>query len=304
MTVLAQLHQEVRDIEQVVDIATFLDRPINDHTITTYYTTNQPWYRVFHSHEGSVHLALNPDGVFDPAGYMGQARIVEQHLSALGAQRVLELACGQGFNMRALARRNPAVQVVGIDLTPTHVRAAQAAVRPYRRAQVQCGDFHHLPYAAACFDVVYVVEGLCHTHDLDHTLREVGRVMRPGGRFVVFDGFRRSGFDALDPEVQRAARLAEKSMVVGNVRVLDEWLTQARRAGFDVLDVRDLSTAILPTARRLARMHTLHFRLVPLSRWVYAQAPALVINAIPCRLLPLTLQAGAHSYHQIVLERR
>lgn len=217
---------------------------------------------------------------------------------------MLELASGQGFNTRYLAQRNPNVQFIGLDLTFNHVRTAQAACRACPNANFHLGDFQRLPYPCEQFDMAFVVESFCHANDMRQAFTEVFRILRPGSRFIVFDGFRRSGFDKLHPDLQRGAQLVEKTMAVGSGWVLDEWLALAQVTGFEVTQVRDLSKAIMPNIERLSRLSMIQFTYPQFSQWVYKYMPTLVVNAIPGRLIPITLDAGVHSYQEVVLTRK
>lgn len=100
---------------------------------------------------------------------------------------VLDLGCGEGYFARQLKQRG-ARHLRGIDISPEMVRAAQQ-----REAGEQlgieysagdAGDLHHL--ADQSFDLIVAVF-LFNYLTLDatrHTMREVFRLLRPGGRFV------------------------------------------------------------------------------------------------------------------------
>jgi ubiquinone/menaquinone biosynthesis C-methylase UbiE len=103
-------------------------------------------------------------------------------------QRVLDLGAGPGFFALALADMvGPAGSVDGVDINARFV--ADANGRAQGRANVrfhQVGD-HRLPFADDQFDRVICKNVLEYVPDLDATLTECRRVLKPGGRIHVID---------------------------------------------------------------------------------------------------------------------
>lgn len=272
--------------------------------IVDYYTSSGFGYKWFHSQDGSIHMALNYNGKFSEEGYRGQARIVQEKISQLQAQTVLELASGRGYNTFLLAKDNPDIRFVGIDLTPTHVAHSVDRAGGFPNARFQVGDFQQLEFPDNSFDLIFVVESLCHAPEMVRALSEAFRVIRPGGRFIVIDGFRTNQFDSLDGRLQLAATLVERSMAVNHPMRIDTWLQLTRDVGFEVLDVYDLSNAIMPNLLRLQRLARGFFKYQPLSRLIQQLMPArLVRNAIAGLLMPLTVEARAQGYWSITLAK-
>lgn len=106
--------------------------------------------------------------------------LAARHLA--GATRVLDLGCGEGQVARLAAERG-ARQVVGVDASAAQIREAhrRGGGPAYVRAAAVA-----LPLASGMFDAVVSCLVLEHVADLDGALDEVSRVLRPGGRFVVF----------------------------------------------------------------------------------------------------------------------
>lgn len=80
--------------------------------------------------------------------------------------------------------------VVGVDFAPEMIRIAQerASLRPHSRAvQFVCGDAEQLPFRENSFDAVTIGFGIRNVVAVDQTLREVYRVLHPGGRLVVLE---------------------------------------------------------------------------------------------------------------------
>lgn len=103
-------------------------------------------------------------------------------------EHVLDLACGTGD--LAYQARAGGAHVVGLDLT--HPMLLAARERHSRLCLVQ-GDMMHLPFAAARFDVVTAGYALRNLPDLDGGMREIARVLKPGGRLLSLDFERPSG---------------------------------------------------------------------------------------------------------------
>jgi tRNA G46 methylase TrmB len=91
-----------------------------------YYIQSEPGYKRVHSQQGCMHVALNPDGQFDPDSYLAQVREVATHMRAIGARKVLELGSGMGFNTLALAPQFQGVQFTGLDLMDHHIQKSRA----------------------------------------------------------------------------------------------------------------------------------------------------------------------------------
>ncbi len=118
-------------------------------------------------------------------------RIAAQALALLDlapGERVLELGCGTGVFLPALAAAvGPNGQVVGIDHNQGFLEEARQRVETAGASTLvtlEAADAERLPYPAASFDAVHVERVLMHLEDPDAALREVCRVLKPGGRFV------------------------------------------------------------------------------------------------------------------------
>ncbi len=113
-------------------------------------------------------------------------------LAALGLTEanVLDLGTGPGTLVRELARNLPGLQVYGIDLSEDMIGLARGHARREHleeRVQFASGDVAHLPYPDQSFDVVVSTISMHHWSELVQPLRELYRVLRPGGRVWIYD---------------------------------------------------------------------------------------------------------------------
>jgi len=93
---------------------------------------------------------------------------------------LLDLGCGDGLIGHALFGTGQSVDV-GLDPWPEQLsQAAHSGV--YRHLDL--ADGHHLPYASGSFATVFSNSVLEHIADVESVVREVGRVLAPGGHFV------------------------------------------------------------------------------------------------------------------------
>jgi SAM-dependent methyltransferase len=111
------------------------------------------------------------------------------------ARSVLDLACGTGIYARPLARRLPGGGVIGLDLSLPMLRHAHRRARAEGLSNLWLvrGDARELPFEDARFDVVNCCGALHLFPDLDAVLREIARVLAPGGRFTTAAFRRREG---------------------------------------------------------------------------------------------------------------
>ncbi|MFE6836735.1 class I SAM-dependent methyltransferase [Streptomyces sp. NPDC057705] len=123
--------------------------------------------------------------------------------------RVLDAGCGTGRALTALrAAVGEAGTVLGADLTPQMLAAAQRAGRG-AEGTLLLADVARLPLGDGVLDAVFAAGLIAHLPDPGANLRELARVVRPGGRLALFHPIGRAALAArhgrdLTPEDMRA----------------------------------------------------------------------------------------------------
>ncbi len=166
--------------------------------------------------------------------------------------RVLDVGSGLGGPARRLARTR-GCRVVGVDLSPELVAAARALTE--RVGLADRVTFHvasalDLPFDSRSFDAAFTIHVAMNVEDKERFYCEIGRVLKPGTWFALYDLFRMTG----EPDYPVPwADGPEQSFLV-RVDELDRLLT---RLGFEVVTIRNrtrhAAAAMAESARRAER---------------------------------------------------
>ncbi|WP_030860514.1 class I SAM-dependent methyltransferase [Streptomyces sp. NRRL F-2747] len=151
--------------------------------------------------------AADWDRKFPSDGPAFEAAVAEFGLRP--GDRVLDAGCGTGRALTALrAAVGPAGTVLGADLTPQMLAAARRAGRD-AEGVLLLADVARLPLRDGVLDAVFAAGLVAHLPDPEANLRELARVVRPGGRLALFHPIGRAALAArqgreLTPEDMRA----------------------------------------------------------------------------------------------------
>ncbi|MGH7399022.1 MAG: class I SAM-dependent methyltransferase [Candidatus Rokuibacteriota bacterium] len=174
-----------------------------------------------------------------------------------GAARVLDIATGGGHTALAFSRFTSSV--VAVDLTLPMLRAAREflAAQGTGNIRILAADVEALPFGAGSFGTVTCRLAAHHFPALLPALREVTRVLRAGGSFLVQDIL---GHD--DEEASAFIREVERRRDPSHVRAFRqiEWTAFLRAAGLTVMD-----EAVMSRRRDWADW-TSRMRMTPASR--------------------------------------
>jgi ubiquinone/menaquinone biosynthesis C-methylase UbiE/DNA-binding transcriptional ArsR family regulator len=131
--------------------------------------------------------------------------------------RVLDLGCGTGRLSEAFAPF--AQQVIAVDASAAMVEAAQLRLAAQQNTQVRRAQLHDLPLPAASIDLALIVLVLHYVSSPADALREVARVLAPGGKVLLVD---------LQPHAHDEYRTAMGQLWLGFPRAqLTSWLEAA-----------------------------------------------------------------------------
>lgn len=163
-----------------------------------------------------------------------EQRLILDMIGEIRGARVLDAGCGDGALICALASRG--AEATGVDPDPAMLAAARSrAAKEGVRIAFLDGRVERLPFPDASFDVVLAVTVLCFTPDAAGAVRELARVLRPGGRLALGELGRWSLWAAL-----RRLRgwLGAKTWKAARFRTASELRALVELAGLSVKTVR------------------------------------------------------------------
>ncbi|WP_424216953.1 SAM-dependent methyltransferase (plasmid) [Streptomyces sp. BI20] len=156
--------------------------------------------------------------------------------------RLLDVGCGRGQAALRLAAATGA-RAEGVSVSPFQIAVAgRSAVESglADRVAFRVADVAALPYPDGVFDVALLMESACHFPDKPAALREIRRVLRPGGRLVLED--------VLTAPWAGAERWAEVNALIPVSFVTSgTWVELLEAQGFTSITVHDLKPHVRPT---------------------------------------------------------
>jgi len=111
--------------------------------------------------------------------------VLLEKLSHISFQSALDLGCGTGEMLKLILQEDAGKELYGIDLSEKMLQVAKSKLP--EQVKLLLGDSETLPFSDNTFDVVYCNDSFHHYPAPMNVLREVQRVLKPGGTFLMGD---------------------------------------------------------------------------------------------------------------------
>lgn len=215
---------------------------------------------------GTRHFGYYAEGTLWLFPLSGAMRAMEgQMFSILNlptGSRVLDAGCGVAHVAIYMAKNG--LKVEAIDIVDRHVARGRTNVQAQKLEKsitVSKMSYQDLSFGNASFDGLYTMETLSHATDFHQAVKELHRVLKPGGSLVLFE------YEHADPKTGPAkeaiARVNEySSMTAFQNLTIGSIEKELSTVGFDDIEVRDFSENVAPMMRFFALVALVPYMLI------------------------------------------
>jgi cyclopropane fatty-acyl-phospholipid synthase-like methyltransferase len=232
-----------------------------------------------------------------------QNRLLAETVRVHEGDRVLDAGCGVGGSAIYLARQL-GCRALGITLSPRQAASAYRNARARRvddRTDFAVMDYTNTGLPDGAFDVVWALESVCYAADKASFVREAFRLLRPGGRLILADGFATRDRYAGDEQVVMDSWLNNWAVkALATPRAFDGYL---RAAGFRSVTYDDVTRNIMPSSR-LLYFHSLYALVVgKVAERLGLRTRVQTGNIIACRWQYPAFREGLACYGMFYAEK-
>ena len=174
---------------------------------------------------------------------------------------ILNVACGYGAETLGIYRRFKPLKIFAIDITKAHIDAANIMVKQYPyNISFQVKNACRTGFPKSYFSHVIGIEGPAHFNTREMFIKEVQRVLKPGGYLILTDIIAQKNIYRLSPIKLQLARLCSKRWHMPYVNWIDEdgYRRLLEKADFIVEKIKIIGDKVYPGFSR----NNLRFRSI------------------------------------------
>lgn len=222
---------------------------LRQRQVLDYYTESlndfADWSQAQHMHFGYMAHLSQAGGLEDMLVEMTQQVLTRLSLDQTRKQNMIDLGCGLGASCRLAAEQFTQTQFHGVSLVPAQIDYAKQVDSSVKYF---CADYTDLPFENNYFDGAYAIESSCYAKGLDKYdfLTEAYRVLKPGARLIVADGFLKHTAK-LGPLLSYSHQRLCDSWAFETLADIDVFTQRMQQIGFRHIQIEDISWKVAPS---------------------------------------------------------
>jgi cyclopropane fatty-acyl-phospholipid synthase-like methyltransferase len=217
---------------------------------------------------GSQHFGFYPNKKADITEKEAQVfynELVAKSLDIQKGQKILDAGCGQGVVSSYLAEKYD-IKIWGITIVPAEVKKAKnlaSKMNIQNRVNYEVMDYSKTNFSANFFDSIYTNETLSHSPDVVKTLKEFMRILKPGGKLVLFE-YTLSPDEKFDRKEKEMVNIVSEGSGMMGLKSFrhDKFTGVLKNTGFIDTNEQNITENTKPSLHRLYKFSELPYKLI------------------------------------------
>jgi tocopherol O-methyltransferase len=230
---------------------------MNKEKISEYYDYTINFYKYFwHGETRAIHYGVwYKETKSHTEALLNTNKLIEEYGCLRDGMRVLDAGCGVGGTAFFLSRKYK-ISVDGITLSLKQVNKAKELKDRYNLQNLDFSlqDYSHTNFQDGTFDLIYGIESICYEKDKKDFIKEAHRLLKPGGKLIIWDGFLEKPENQLTTQEFGWYKNFCDGFALLNLAEQNVFSSDLKSIGFTNIQNIDFTINVLNTSRRMYLM--------------------------------------------------